>query len=225
MGQAQLAARRTRKRANPLFRARAEGGGHNGVAEPAQQDLEQLAQQLIAADPEAMRRIERVTAAAKRVEELQAEQARLAAAMADEASVGAQAELEERQQVLAASSTVADAEVRAAELLLQAAALEAEQAEAAKQRWVSESDRVGAARTLPVRLFCPSGKSLSLKTHSMLLLAAHRTLIESSRARQRRQQGWAAHSARCPTYWPQPPALRQACWTWVLPPHPVCCLV
>ena len=88
--------------------------------------------------------MQRVTDAAQRVAELQAESGRLAAAMAEaEVASAAGAEQREREAQASAAALIADAEVAAAEKLLQAAQLQAQSAEAAKGKWAGDINEVG----------------------------------------------------------------------------------
>lgn len=132
--------------------AAAAGGDGSEPQAANQEDLQRLASELIAADPDAMQRIVRVTAAVARVQELQAEQARLASAIAAE-TAGSDAVLAERRATLEASSMVAEAEVKAAELLLQAAQLEAEQAEAERLRVAAAAEQASERSRRRVPLF------------------------------------------------------------------------
>ena len=85
--------------------------------------------------------VERVTDAARRVAELQLEQARLARALADaEVNDPASAQRRERRAEAAASKLVADAEAKAAALLLRAAELEADAADAVRESVAAQAD-------------------------------------------------------------------------------------
>ncbi|EFN50766.1 hypothetical protein CHLNCDRAFT_142515 [Chlorella variabilis] len=107
-----------------------QAGDQLSVAEVAEQILK---------DPENTARMQRVTDAAQRVAELQAESGRLAAAMAEaEVASAAGAEQREREAQASAAALIADAEVAAAEKLLQAAQLQAQSAEAAKGKWAGD---------------------------------------------------------------------------------------
>eukprot|EP00890_Picochlorum_soloecismus_P002912 jgi/Picsp_1/3621/NSC_06458-R1_pinus taeda anonymous locus 2_3592_01 genomic sequence len=91
--------------------------------------VEKAVEEILASDPE---RIERIKDAANRVAELQIEQNRLAERLQ---SMGDPAEAEsamEQRAAEAAADIVARAEVKAAELMLQAAKLEADSAETSK---------------------------------------------------------------------------------------------
>lgn len=112
-----------------------QAGDQLSVAEVAEQILK---------DPENTARMQRVTDAAQRVAELQAESGRLAAAMAEaEVASAAGAEQREREAQASAAALIADAEVAAAEKLLQAAQLQAQSAEAAKGKWAGDINEVG----------------------------------------------------------------------------------
>jgi len=87
---------------------------------------EEMVQQLLNTDPETLAQMSRVKDAARRVAELQMEQARLARALAEaEENDEASAALRERRAEESSSALLADAEVKAAALRLQAAELEA----------------------------------------------------------------------------------------------------
>ena len=94
-------------------------------------------------DPENQARMQRVTEAAQRVAALQAESERLAAAMAEaSAAEAATSEQRERRAQEVASRLIAEAEVAAAEKLLQAAQLEAAAAAAAQRKWAADISEV-----------------------------------------------------------------------------------
>lgn len=124
---------------------------HASAEEGQQQSIEELAQELLASDPEAAARLQRVGDAARRVAELQAEQARLAQQLAEAAAEGeATVRAEERLQ----SSNIAAAEVAAAKLLLQAAELQAESAEGTRLQleWqlAQDADRVESGKAAAI---------------------------------------------------------------------------
>jgi hypothetical protein len=103
---------------------------------------EEMIQQLLSNDPDAQQRVERVSDAARRVAELQMEQARLAQALSDaQGSDAASAELRERRANEAAKNMIAEAEAKAAELLLKKAELEAQSATAVRESAAAEADK------------------------------------------------------------------------------------
>lgn len=100
-------------------------------------------------DPESAARLQRMSEAAQRVAALQAESARLAQAMSEaEADQAADAEQRERRARSAGAALIAEAEVAAAEKLLQAAQLQAQAAEYNKSKWASDASEVRACRQL-----------------------------------------------------------------------------
>jgi hypothetical protein len=103
---------------------------------------EEMIQQLLSNDPEALQQVERVSDAARRVAELQMEQARLAQALSDaQGSDAASAELRERRANEAAKNMIAEAEAKAAALLLRAAEIQAESATAIRESAAAEADK------------------------------------------------------------------------------------
>ncbi|KAI3423914.1 hypothetical protein D9Q98_009748 [Chlorella vulgaris] len=101
--------------------------------------VSQVAEQLMR-DPESAARLQRMSEAAQRVAALQAESARLAQAMSEaEADQAADAEQRERRARSAGAALIAEAEVAAAEKLLQAAQLQAQAAEYNKSKWASDA--------------------------------------------------------------------------------------
>ena len=110
----------------------------------ADYSADEIIQKLLSENPEAQEQVERVSDAARRVAELQMEQARLARALADaQSSDAASAELKERLAMEAASNLIADAELRAAQLLLKAAELEAESADALRESAAAQGEIEG----------------------------------------------------------------------------------
>ena len=103
---------------------------------------EELIQQLLSNDPEAQQQVERISDAARRVAELQMEQARLAQALSDaQGSDAASAELRERRANESAKNMIAEAEAKAAALLLRAAELQAESATAIRESAAAEAEK------------------------------------------------------------------------------------
>jgi len=103
---------------------------------------EEMIQQLLSNDPEAQQQVERVSDAAKKVAELQMEQARLAQALSEaQGSDAASAELRERRANESAKNMIAEAEAKAAELLLKAAELESESATAIRGSAAAEAEK------------------------------------------------------------------------------------
>ena len=97
----------------------------------------ELVEELLSTDPNAAEAVKRVTEAAKSVAELQMEQARLEQALREaEEMASSKSQAREEQAARDAADTIAAGEVRAAELLLKAAKLEAEMAES--QRFSAE---------------------------------------------------------------------------------------
>ena len=104
--------------------------------------MQELAAQLMR-DPDTAARLQRVSDAAQRVAELQAESERLALAMATAAAEQeAEAGLRERGAAAAASALMAEAEVAAAQKLLQAAELQAQSADITRLQWADDREQV-----------------------------------------------------------------------------------
>jgi hypothetical protein len=117
-----------------------EGGSGSDLS------MQELAEQLMR-DPDTAARLQRVNDAAQRVAELQAESERLALAMAAAAAEQAEgSELRERGATAAASALMAEAEVAAAQKLLQAAELQAQAADITKLQWAADREQVRGGR-------------------------------------------------------------------------------
>lgn len=120
--------------------AAAKGKGAADTPGEAQPSLASVAEQLLK-DPKNAAQLQRITEAAQRVAELQAESERLGAEMAAAVAESAvSGEVAERRAAEAARKIMAEAEVAAAAKLLQAAQLQAESADAARQKWAGDVD-------------------------------------------------------------------------------------
>lgn len=167
-----------------LFRAGDEPSGDGSTAED-------LVQSLLANDPEAAGHVARMSEAAQRVAELQMEQNRLARAL-QEAENGSQEYSQEysqeSQRRMEAGAVLAEAEAKAAKLLLRAAELEAEQAASLRDAMAfnaqQEAERVesvkvgglaaagGLAASLPYVALTTSSFAASLATLSLSTISA-----------------------------------------------------
>ena len=112
---------------------------------------EELVRELLEKDPDAASMVQRVADAARSVAELQMEQDRLREALEEaETSVQSSQEDRERQAASEAADLIAKGELKAAELRLRAAQLEAEMAEAqrssAEMNLDLEAERVESAK-------------------------------------------------------------------------------
>jgi len=107
-------------------------------------NAQELISNLINENPEP---IQRITDAANKVAELQLEQQKLSAELAAlEGSVAEQQAARERKAEQEAAEMIADAEVRAAELLLQAAELDELDVRAAKKLQVDDLNKIESAK-------------------------------------------------------------------------------
>lgn len=140
------AAKRSPGRKCRFIRAAAGGGGSEQLSSDEDPSPSQLVERLMA-DPQNAATIQRVTNAAEKVAALQAESERLAMAMAAAAAdEAAGADERERRGQQAAAALMAEAEAAAAEKLLQAAQLQAEAADVARQKWAADINEASGYR-------------------------------------------------------------------------------